>query len=90
MDECKLLPCHRSSRPSDPTLYTSSLWPGAVGTTHSPSTQSRCPSTQGLTLLHFRAQLEDFRDTSLTLELNLSTFGTHAQVSLGYMGDTFS
>jgi len=25
----------------------------------------------------FRAQLENLRDTSLTLELNLSTFGTH-------------
>jgi hypothetical protein len=28
---------------------------------------------QGLTLAHFRAQLEDLRDTSLKLELNLST-----------------
>jgi hypothetical protein len=40
---------------------------------------------QGLTLAHFRAQLEDLRDTSLTLELNLSTFGTHPRVGLGYM-----
>ena len=31
---------------------------------------------QGLTLAHFRAQLEDLRDTSLTLELNLSTLDT--------------
>jgi len=30
---------------------------------------------QGLTLAHFKAQLEDLRDTSLTLEPNLSTFG---------------
>jgi hypothetical protein len=45
---------------------------------------------QGLTLAHFRAQLEDLRDgnTSLTLELNLSTFGTHPRLMLDYMGDT--
>jgi len=41
---------------------------------------------QGLTLAHFRAQLEDLRATSLTLELNSSTFGTHPQVKLGHMG----
>jgi hypothetical protein len=45
---------------------------------------------QGLTLAHFTAQLEDFQDTSLTLELNLSTFGTHPWVKLGYMGDKVS
>ena len=45
------------------------------------------PRRQGLTIAHFRAQLEDLRDTSLTLELNLSTFGTHPRVNLGlYMG----
>jgi hypothetical protein len=33
------------------------------------------PRGQGLTLAHFTAQLEDLRDTSLTLELNGSTFG---------------
>jgi len=38
---------------------------------------------QGLTLAHFRAQLDDLRHTSLTLELNLSTIGTHAQVIRG-------
>jgi len=32
---------------------------------------------QGLTLAHFTAQLEDLRDTSLTLELNLSIIGTY-------------
>jgi hypothetical protein len=32
---------------------------------------------QGLTLPHFTPQLEDLRDTSLTSELNLSTFGPH-------------
>ena len=45
---------------------------------------------QGLTLAHFRAQLEDLRDTSLTPELNLSTFGRHQRVNLGYMGDKVS
>ena len=48
------------------------------------------PASQGLTLAHFRAQLEVLRDTSLTLELNLSTFGTHPRVNLGYMGDKVS
>jgi hypothetical protein len=42
---------------------------------------------QGLTLAHFRAQLEDLQDRSLTLELNLSTFRTHPEVNLGCMGD---
>ena len=45
---------------------------------------------QGLTLAHFRAQLQALRDTSLTLELNLSTLGTHPRVNLGYMGDKVS
>jgi len=45
---------------------------------------------QGLTLAHFRAQLEDLRDTLLTLELNLSIFGTHPRVTLGCMGDKVS
>ena len=38
------------------------------------------------TLVHFSAQLEDLRDTSLTLELILSTFGPHPRVNLGRMG----
>jgi hypothetical protein len=45
---------------------------------------------QGLTLVPFRAQLEDHLATSLTLELNLSTFGTHPRVELGYVGDRVS
>ena len=45
---------------------------------------------QGLTLAHFTAQLEDLRDTSLTVELNLSTFGTHPRVRLGQIGDKVS
>jgi len=42
------------------------------------------------TLAHFSAQLEALRDTSLTLELNLSTFGPHPRVTVGYMWDTVS
>jgi hypothetical protein len=45
---------------------------------------------QGLTHAHFRVQLEDLRDTSLTFELNLSTFGTHPRVRLGFMRDNVS
>jgi len=41
---------------------------------------------QGLTLAHFRAQLDDLPDTSLTLELNLSILGTHPRVHLGDVG----
>jgi hypothetical protein len=48
------------------------------------------PSDQGLTLARFRAQLEDLRDTSLTLELKLNTFGTHPCVNVGHMGDEVS
>jgi hypothetical protein len=47
-------------------------------------------SHQGLTLALFRAQLEDLLDTSLTLQLNLSTFGTYPRVHLGCMGDKVS
>jgi hypothetical protein len=49
--------------------------------------RERKAAEAGGTLAHFRAQLEDLRDTSLTLELNLSTFGTHSRDSLGYTGD---
>jgi hypothetical protein len=28
----------------------------------------------------------DLRDTSLTLELKLNTFGTHSRINLGHMG----
>jgi len=47
-------------------------------------------SSQGLTLAHFRAQLEDLWDEPLTLELNLSTFGTHPRVDFGHLGDKIS
>jgi len=50
----------------------------------------KSPLTQGLTLAHFTAQLEDLRDTSLTSELNLSTFGPHPRVKLGCAGDKVS
>jgi hypothetical protein len=48
------------------------------------------PVMQGLTPAHFSAQLEDLEDTSLTLQLNLSAFGTHPRLNLGYMGDEVS
>jgi len=50
----------------------------------------RAARAQGLTLPHFKAQLEDLRDTSLTLELNLSTFGPHPRVHLGCLGNKVS
>jgi len=50
----------------------------------------RMSRRQGLTLAHFRAQLEALRDTSLTLELNLSTFGQHPPIHLGHQGDNVS
>jgi hypothetical protein len=48
--------------------------------------------SQGLTHVHVRAQLEDLRseDTSLTVELNLSTLGTYPRFNLGHMGDKAS
>jgi hypothetical protein len=49
-----------------------------------------CAMVQGLTLAPFRAQLEDLRDTSLTLELNSSTCGTHSRINVGHMGDKLS
>jgi len=62
-------------------VYISSISLGA---------SSSSSSNQGLTLAHFRAQLEDIRDTSLSSELNLSTCGTHSRVTLGCMGDKVS
>ena len=44
-------------------------------------------AAQGLTIAHFKAQREDPRDTSLTLELNLSTFGPHPPFNMGHMGN---
>jgi hypothetical protein len=38
-------------------------------------------SAQGLTLAHFTAQFEDLQVTSLTLELNFSTFGPYPRVT---------
>ena len=67
--------------PRRPTTACSWRWCSRV--VHPPGSTSK----QGLTLAHFKAQLEDLRDTSLTLELNLSTFGPHPRVKLAYMGD---
>ena len=74
MDQWWVSPCHsaldRSGRLNCFFLDVSVTMP-VRGLAASPS------SSQGLTLAHFRAQLEHIRDTLLTLELNLSTFGTH-------------
>jgi hypothetical protein len=43
-----------------------------------------------ITFAHFKPQLEDLRDTSLTLELNLSTFRKYLRAHLGYEGDEVS
>ena len=83
MDECEPLPRARWSPPRRPQLWDAM----AVDVEHL-WRWSTCQ--QGLTLAHFRAQLEDLRDTSLTLELNLSTFGTHPRINLCYMGDRVS
>jgi len=45
---------------------------------------------QGLTLDHFKAQLEYLQDTSLRSELNLSTFGPHPRINVGSVGDKVS
>jgi len=47
-------------------------------------------SAQGRTLVHFRAQLECLRHTSLKSEFTMSTSGTHSRVNLGDMGDKVS
>jgi len=44
----------------------------------------------GPTFVHFSAQLEDLRDTSLTSELNLSTFGTHRRAEFVCVGNKVS
>jgi len=67
-------------------------WPcGATVSVHGITCSTATASaTQGLPLVHFSAQLEDLWDTSLTFELNLSTFGPHPRVNLGCVGDRVS
>ena len=48
------------------------------------------PAARGLHSLTSQLNLRTFRNTSLTLELNLSTFGIRPRVNLGYIGDTIS
>jgi len=45
------------------------------------------PGDRGLHSLTSELNFEDLQDTSLTIELNLSTFGTHPRVKLSSMGD---
>jgi hypothetical protein len=70
------------------TNVTSTKVPKSFLTASVPTNEES--QVQGLTLAHFRAQLEHYRDTSLTLELNFSTFGTHPRVRLGHVGDNVS
>ena len=44
----------------------------------------------GAYTLSLQSSLEDLRDTSLTLELNLSTLREHPRVRLAHMGDNVS
>jgi hypothetical protein len=74
VDECKPLPGSSSGHCS-------------LATSTSALASLLAARGQGLTLAHFRAQLEDLRDTSLTFELNMGTFGSHPRVQLGHMGD---
>jgi len=105
VDECKPLPTTVNARfwricVRSWCVAATEMEHGSAGRTPIPVEKTRdwspilrsCLPTcvQGLTLAHFRAQLEDLRDTSLTLELNLSTCGTHPRVNLGCMGDKVS
>ena len=48
------------------------------------------PVSRGLHSLTSKLNLRTFGDTSLTLELNLSNFGTDPRVDVVYKGDTVS
>jgi hypothetical protein len=81
---------YSSMTSSSGVASTSSAASAAASTAPSPPAASSSSLDQGLTLAHFRAQLEDDRDTSLAVELNLSTFETHPRVKLGCKGDKVS
>jgi hypothetical protein len=49
-----------------------------------------CVSGRGLHSLTSKLNLRTFGNTSLLLELNLSTIGAHPRVNLGYLGDKVS
>jgi hypothetical protein len=71
------------------TAFLHAPAPGAPGVKESASVSASSSASaprQGLTLAHFTAQLEDLRDTSLTQELNFSTFGTNPRVRLDHVG----
>jgi hypothetical protein len=48
------------------------------------------PHARGLHSLTSMLNLMIFGNTSLTLKLNLSTFGTHPRANLGYLGEKVS
>jgi len=55
-----------------------------------PRGEPPAPPPRGLHSLTSKLTLEDLRDTLLTSELNLSTFGTRPRVTLVCMGATVS
>jgi len=81
VNECKPLPLIKMQRFTRLRAIASSRV-----TRHHAMHIRRTAENQGLTPAHFKAQLEDLRDTSLTLELNLSTFGPHPRINMGWVG----
>jgi hypothetical protein len=53
-------------------------------------TEEHAVGGRGLHSLTSQLNLRNFKNTSLPLELNLSTFGTHPRVDFGHMGGTVS
>jgi len=81
VDECKPLECTRPRPCLDGAATLISCRSDFLGMRSSASS-----GEQGLTLTHSRAQFEDLRDASLTVELTLNIFGTHRRATLSYMG----
>jgi hypothetical protein len=48
------------------------------------------PGRRGLHSPTSELNLKDLQDTSLAVQLNLSTFGTHPRINLGHAGDKAS
>jgi hypothetical protein len=57
------------------------------GTVEGIQLAQQAPKGRGLHCFTSELNLRTFRDAMLTLQLNLSTFGTHPRVNLGHMGD---
>jgi hypothetical protein len=63
---------------------SSSHNPNAMGASHDTAVSA------GAYTRSLQSSIELLRDTSLTLELNLSIFGTHPRVNSGDLGDKVS